>query len=188
MVITAAVEDLTAAHQRMTLFWHSGALIYPLILLSEKVNWGQSARGTENRGKTLPTWNSSLNLLSMLSAQPYEGKEINPSSPHTDADSWRLASLSCFVTDQIQRRPLLEENTFMKPCWNIRTGYFLFFFLKVLLIKINSEICTSIRMSQSLLTQLIYNLTAAQQIIPSISFFLSLTGSFLCHWCLFLSI
>lgn len=55
MVIAAAVVELTAAHQRITLFWQSVALIYPLILLSEKVNWGQSARGAENGGKTLPT-------------------------------------------------------------------------------------------------------------------------------------
>lgn len=148
-----AVEELTVSHCRSTLFWHCGALIYPLILLSEKVNRGQSAGGAENRGgkkELLPTWNSSLNLLSALSAQPYEGKEINPSSSRADTDSWRLASLSRFVADQIQRWPSMEENTFMKPCRNVSTGFFLiffFFFNDVEChcgIKIHSELCNSI--------------------------------------------
>lgn len=42
-------------------------------------------------------------------------------------------------------------------------------------IKINSELCNSIRMSQSLLRQLIYNLTAALQIILPIYFFFPLS-------------
>lgn len=54
MVLTAAVEELTAANQRITLFGHSGALIYPLILLSEKVNWGQSARGSGESRQNAP--------------------------------------------------------------------------------------------------------------------------------------
>lgn len=42
----------------------------------------------------LSTWISSLNLPSVLSAQPCERKKINLSSSHTEADSWRLVSLS----------------------------------------------------------------------------------------------
>lgn len=35
-------------HYTPQLFWHSCSLIYHLILLFEKVSWGQNARGTEN--------------------------------------------------------------------------------------------------------------------------------------------
>lgn len=42
----------------------------------------------------LSTWISSLNLPSVLSTQPCERKKINLSSSHTEADSWRLMSLS----------------------------------------------------------------------------------------------
>lgn len=38
--------------------------------------------------------NSNSNLLSVLSARPYEGKEINLSSSDIEADSWRLMSLT----------------------------------------------------------------------------------------------
>lgn len=69
----------------------------------------------------LSTWISSLNLPSVLSAQPYERKKINLSSSHTEADSWRLVSLSHSVTGQIKvaQRPLeffklLGKKTSMK--------------------------------------------------------------------------
>lgn len=105
----------------------------------------------------------------MLLLSLYQGKEINPSSSHTDADSWRLPSLSHFVTDQIQRWPSLEENNFMKPCWKMGFSFFSLFFNDVECrcgIKINSELCNSIRMSQSLLRQLLCRSSSL-----SISFF-----------------
>lgn len=46
----------------------------------------------------LSTWIPTLNLLSVLSAHPCDGKQINLSSSHTEADSWRLMSLPHSVT------------------------------------------------------------------------------------------
>lgn len=42
--------------------------------------------------------NSNSNLLSVLSAHPYEEKQINLSSSDIEADSWRLMSLPRSVT------------------------------------------------------------------------------------------
>lgn len=110
MAVTTAVERLSIMEPHCTL---QSVLFFPPILLSEQVSRSQRVGGNIKEENTL-NLNSNSNLLSVLSAHPCEGKQINLSSSDTEADSWRLMSLSRSVTGLFNQRPLEFVNLMRK--------------------------------------------------------------------------